>query len=260
MTHRRLAVFALCSLTALASLGQEPADSDNAPKSTPQPNGGCWDLPCGCAGGDPVDLLPYFIPSYSGWQTAKKVQTMKGGGTNYMRMFQYASGKYELIKCPDGTCTETFNAGSGGVFVTSEIGPTVLNSSSKKFLGSGLYFLPASICRNARTFRPCHGGEQFINPTSCLPTGQQNPARCALYLSRIDFAPGWDYGASVGVVDSIIKVDELDNHEIEKYWYGLHKGLLRWEHWSAQGQLLDWGQQTSEIPNSPIPHNTCPQP
>jgi hypothetical protein len=73
-------------------------------------------------------------------------------------------------------------------------------------------------------------------------------------------APGWNYGPNVGVIDSIIKVDTLDNGEVEMYWYGLRRGLLRWEHHSAAGQLLNWGQQTSEIPNSPIPHNSCAQP
>lgn len=106
----------------------------------------------------------------------------------------------------------------------------------------------------------CHGGEQFIHPTSCLPTGQTTPPHCATYLSRIDFAPGYNYGNGVGVVDSIIKVDKLDNAETEKYFYGLNRGLLRWEHLNSSGQIINWAQQTGEIANSPIPHNSCPQP
>jgi len=248
----------LSLLLVAPAFGQESAPD----LGTPVPgdtDAGCPDEPCGCRGGDPVDLIPYFVPSYSGWQTAKRIWKFKGGGTTNFRFFQYGTNKYELIKCPDGTCTETFKAGLGGVFVTSEIGPQVLGSESRIFPGQGLYFLPGSICPNKRTFRPCDQGQQFINPTSCLTEGQL-PANCANYLSRVDFAPGWDYGYNVGVVDSIIKVDKLDNAETEKYWYGWHRGLLRWEHWSAQGELLNWGQQTGEIANSAIPHNTCPQP
>lgn len=247
------------SCVFVASVPVFPIDQIKGEPPPPEPDGGCWDLPCGCAGGDPVDLLQYFIPSYPGWETAKRVHVMMGSGTNYMRMLKYGTNKYELIKCPDGTCTETFTAGYGGVYVTSELGPTVLQGQSRQFLGSGLYFLPSSICRNRPTFRPCHEGERFLNATSCLPQGQ-TPPHCATYLSRVEFAPTWNYGYSVGVVNSIIKVDKLDNGDTEKYWYGLNRGLLRWEHYNAQGQLVNWGQQTGEIPNSPIPHNTCLQP
>jgi len=205
-----------------------------------------------------VDLLQYFVPNYSGWQTAKRIWTYMNGGTNQFRFFKYSTSSYELIKSPDGTSTETFDVGLFGVYVTSEMGP-VLNSSSRLFIGDGLYFLPGSICRNRPTFRMCHDGEQFINPTSCLPAGS-TPAHCAIYLSRVEFAPNYNYGGSIGVLDSIIKVDKLDNAETEKYFYGRNRGLLRWEHYNSAGTLINWGQQTSEIPNSPIPHNSCVQP
>ena len=218
---------------------------------------GCEDDPCLCTGGDPVYLVPYVIPNYSGWQSAKRLWTYQGGGTNQMRFFQYGSSKYELIKCGDGTCTETFRMVADGFFVTSEM--KIAGGGGRVFLGRGLYFIPSFVCPNLRTFRMCHQGEQYVRETSCL-VDRQVPSHCAIYTSRIDFAPGWNYGYNVGVVDSIIKIDKLDNQEVEKYWYGLNKGLLRWEHWSAGGQLLGWAQQTGEIPNSPIPHNSCLRP
>ncbi len=219
----------------------------------------CPTEPCGCNGPDPIDTAPYFIPNYSGWQTARRVWTFMGGGTTQYRMFKYSSDDYELIKSPDGTSTETFEVTASWIYVTSEVGPGILGSPSRIYNGNGLKFIPRVICPNKPTFRPCHEGEQLINATSCLPIGQ-TPSHCATYSSRIDLAPAWNYGYSVGVVDSIVKTDKLDDGKVEKYWYGRNRGLLRWELYSAAGVLLNWGQQTSEIPNSAIPHNTCAQP
>lgn len=218
----------------------------------------CPDEPCGCNGPDPIDTTTYFIPNYAGWQNAKKIWTEMSGGTNYFRFFQYSSDDYELIKCANGTCTETFEVTPAWIYVTSEMGPQVLQSSSRVFLGNGLKFIPRVLCTNKPTFRPCHEGEQLINATSCLPTGT-TPSHCFTYSSRIDRV-NWNYGGSLGIVDTLIKTDRLDNGEYEKYWYGLGKGLLRWEHRSSSNQLLNYGQQTGLIMNSPISHNSCVQP
>jgi hypothetical protein len=220
--------------------------------------GPCPDEPCGCGGPAPVVLTTYFVPNYSGWQTAKRLWTSNAGGTSERRMFSYATNKYELIKNATGTATETFRVDATWVYVTSEMG-TPLGSSPKIFLGNGLTFMPTVLCTNKPTFRMCHSGEQLVFNTSCLPNGQTS-AHCAINTSRVDLAPGWNYGYNVGVVDSVIKTDVLDNGEIEKYWYGKNKGILRWEHRNASNVLLAWDQQTGEIANSPIPHNSCAQP
>jgi hypothetical protein len=217
----------------------------------------CPDPPC-LPCGEVVDLRPYFIPSYSGWQTAKRIWTYQGGNSDCFRFFQYSADEYELIKTCPGTATETYRVTSTGIYVTSEMG-TPLGSQARLFQGNGLLFLPVSICTNRTTFQVCHEGETFINNASCLTTGSA-PAHCANYLSRVEFAPSWNYGGNLGVIDSIIKIDRLDNGQVEMYWFGRGRGILRWEHRTATGTLLNSGQQTSEIPNSPIPHNSCFQP
>jgi len=245
--------------TALVLLTAAPllASGDSAAKPG-EPSHLCADPPCYVPCPDRVDLLPYFIPNYSGWEYAKRIWTYKGGNQDCFRMFRYGPGKYELIKNCVGTATETFQVSSLGVYVTSEMG-TPLQSEARLFNGSGLYFLPAAICRNRPTFQVCHEGQTFIDSSTCQTTGSTGP-HCGPYPSRIEFAPTWNYGGSLGVIDSIIKIDTLDNGEVEKYWYGRNRGILRWEHWSASGVLLNWGQQTSEFPNSPTPHNSCYQP
>lgn len=207
-----------------------------------------------------VDIRPYFIPSYPGWDTAKKEMLYASGGTDYFRIFSYGTNKYEILKGATGNCAETWNVSLAGIYVTSEIGPCVLASQPREFSGSGLFFMPAEVCPYLSTYRGGHQGERFVDAATCQYTGASTPGKQDKYLSRIDFAPGWNYGYNVGVVDSIIRVHTLDNNEVEKYWFGLNRGLLRWEHWSASGVLLNSAQQIGEIGNSPIQHNTCPQP
>lgn len=220
--------------------------------------GGCPDEPCGCNGPQPIDTSAYFVPTFSGWQTAKRVWSQKAGGSNYTRFFSYATNHFELIKCPDGSCTETFEVTPTWIYVTSEMGAAVLDSQPRIFLGNGLKFIPRVFCSNKPTFTPCHQGEQFINGTSCLASGS-TPPHCSIYNSTLTRTT-YNYGGTIGSLDSLVKTDRLDDGSYEKYWYGYGRGLLRWEHRTSSNQILDWIQESGIIPNSPISHNSCVQP
>jgi len=126
---------------------------EEATKGILPTDAGCPDEPCGCNGPDPIDTSQYFVPTFSGWETAKRLWSQMGGGTNQTRFFRYSTNHYELIKCPDGTCTETFVVSPSWIYVTSEMGAAVLDSQPRIFLGNGLKFFPRVLCTNKPTFR-----------------------------------------------------------------------------------------------------------
>ncbi len=212
---------------------------------------------CLCEGcNQKIDLSKYFIPSYSGWQKAKKVMKYKNGSTDYFRLYKVSTGKYRLLKGGTGKNAETFKVNSNGIYVTSETG-AVTESDPRIFKNKGLFFLPRYICPSNAYFRPKHDGEQFIDPNTCSTTGQTTGPHTFRYNAWVEFVPGWDYGYQVGEVDSIVIHARNDDGKLEKYWYGLNRGLLRWEIRSSSGQLINSVAQTREIANSPIPLNTC---
>lgn len=190
-----------------------------------------------------MDTSAYSAPTFSGWQTAKRVWSQEAGGSNYTRFFSYASNHCELIKCPDGTCAVTFEVTPAWIYVTSAMGAAVLDSQLRIFQAD---------------VHACHQGKQFINGASCLASGS-TPPHCSICNSTLTRTT-YNYGGTIGSLDSLVKTDRLDDGSYEKYWYGYGRGLLRWERRTSSNQILDWIQESGITPNSPISHNSCGQP
>jgi hypothetical protein len=216
------------------------------------------------------DLTAYFVPNYPGWDTAKRVWIGSDPGTTYGRWFSYGTNKYENIKFNNPHSAETYTFDGSWIYITAENNQN--NSSISRvwppggngFLG--LNWLPrygytcvgcrpreAVDCYTQNQFDTCYFSENLYN--NCQFT-QSLPTHCGLNGSIVEFA-NYPYGYSIGTLPSIIKRDTLDDLEVEQYFYGLGRGLLRYERYDSRGNLVNWGQQTSEIPNSPIPDAAC---
>jgi hypothetical protein len=255
MRMSRVSCFALSFIAAVAMGQSNKNKSPYVPVCGP--NTRCSRIcPQNC---QPVDLTVYFVPSYAGWQTARRVWTGAGGGQDSSRWFSYAPGKYEFIKTANGTKAETYTVYNDYIRITSEQGGDITNSSvyTRVWINAGAIWMPASPTPPIQ-FLPCSDGTVFYN-SSCQPTGSQGSS-CAKNYSSVYRIGSYNYGYSVGVVDSIEKEDVLDNGDIEEYFYGLHRGLLRWEYWLANGTLKNWSQQIDEIADSPIADHICFRP
>lgn len=211
----------------------------------------------------------YFVPSYAGWDTAKRTWTGSAGGTSYDRWFSYATNKYEHIKFSDPHSAETYTIGTNGIYITAEndINDT---SDSRVWPSSGtslgLFWLPLvayscpgcsvqtlTTCLARNNFDPCYSSVNYY--TNCLLTSSTGQ-HCGLYGSEV-LIESYNYGYSVGILPSLIKRDILDNLQSEKYYYGLGRGLLRYELYDASGNLLNWTAQTGEVADEPIADEAC---
>ena len=214
---------------------------------------------CDCWPSQVVDVAPYFVPNYSGWQTAKKIWIAAGGGSSHLRFFSYAPNKYELIKFGNNASSETYLVTDYDIYLTAE--NNINNTNETRTYPSGaLYWMPRFACRNKpllNQFTVCHGGERFY--TNCVFT-QALGSHCAVFKSKLLLYYGYNYGYNVGAVDTVIKVDTLDDGAQEKYYYGKNRGFLRWEYFDPSGAMTNWWQQIDEVPNSPLVHGGCFQP
>ena len=216
---------------------------------------------CDCYSANIVDLATYFVPNYPGWSTAKKIWLSADGGTSHGRFFSYAPNKYELIKFQNNASTETYTVTSSAIYLTAE--NNINNSSTTRTYPApyaALDWMPRYACNNKpllNQYDVCHGGEHYYQ--NCV-FQYSNPSHCGIFKSKIIFYYGYNYGYNVGVVDTIVKVDKLDDGAQEKYYYGKNKGFLRWEYINPSGVMTNWGQQIGEEPNSPLYHAACFQP
>lgn len=212
-----------------------------------------------CPPANVVDLAQYFVPNYPGWATAKKIWIDPSGGTSHMRFFSYAPNKYELIKFANNRASETYYVGAHMISLTVE--NNINNSTqSRTYPIYPLDWMPRYGCRYSATlndFDFCHGGEYYYN--NCVFSHSYG-GHCGIFKSKVRFLGNYNYGYNVGVVDTIVKVNKLDDRSVENYYYGRNKGFLRWEYINPSGVMTNWGQQIGEEPNSPLVHQGCFQP
>jgi len=217
-----------------------------------------------------VDLIDYFLPSYPGWQTAKITWQGSDGSSTFFYKQSYGPNRLELIKFNDPHSAETFIYDSDWIYITSENGfpdgtsarvwPAGYNTT---YLG--LNWLPRVGCSSGvgigqyNQFVPCYQNEVYYrNCTTCpCQLDHSTPTHCAKIPSGLRFL-NYNYGGSLGTIATVIKVDNFDDWSGgEKYFYGLGRGLLRFEVFNAQGQTTSWGQQTSEVFNQPLTDQVC---
>jgi hypothetical protein len=219
-----------------------------------------------------TDLTAYFVPSYSGWQTAKRDWVGSDGSSNTERWFSYAANKYEHIKFSDPQSAETFAVDSNWIYITAE---NKINDTTQSrvwlsgLYGLGLRWLPrnaqgcpgctpaeVSACNLQNNFVPCDSGTDYY--TTCQFTSSGGNY-CAKFGDTVIFTT-YDYGYSIGTLASVIKHDVLDDGSAENYYYGEGRGLLRYEDYNPSGVLVSWAAQTGEVANQPIASNVCFQP
>lgn len=218
-----------------------------------------------------VDLTAYFVPNYTGWQTAKRQWFNSAGSSTDDRWFSYAPNKFEHIKFSDPKSAETYTFDSSWIYITAENDQDDTTTTRVWIPGQyglGLRWLPRNAlgcpgstagelaaCNAQNAFTPCQSGTNFY--TSCVFTSSSG-ANCALTGSTVTFTT-YNYGYSIGSLPTIIKHDVFATTS-EDYYYGLGRGLLRYEEYSTSGTLLAWAAQTGELANQPIPSNVCFQP
>lgn len=221
------------------------------------------------AGCDQVDLTAYFVPNYSGWDTAKRSWIDSSGGSNTERWFSYGTGKYEHIKFSNPSSAETFAIDGNWIYITGEFDQNNTSTSRTWPAGSyglGLTWLPrfgnqctactplqTANCNIEGSFIPCNSGQNSYNSCQFV---QSYPHYCAANYTYVYFVT-YNYGYSIGSLPSIIKHDTLDNNYVENYYYGLGRGLLRFEMYDANGYLVQWAAQTGETANQPISDQIC---
>jgi hypothetical protein len=216
-----------------------------------------------------VDLAAYFVPSYPGWQTASEIWTGPAGPGISDQWYSYATNKYGHIKFDNPHSVETFTVTSAGIFLTAENGQNGTNVSRTFTPGAnqpGFTWMPrfgftcpgcsvkeALTCENQNTFVPCHDGENYY--TNCQFTNSY-PAHCFRWSSAVSLV-SYDYGYSIGTVDSVVLSQTEDDMSREEYFYGLGLGFLRIEAYDANGNLKDWGAATQINANQPIGDQAC---
>lgn len=219
----------------------------------------------------PTDLAAYFVPSYSGWDTAVRFWTDSNGGSSHERWYSYAPNKYAHIKFGNPQSVETFDVTSNWIFITAENDQNNTNVSRiwvPGTYGAGLQWIRRTgytcfgcshqdyqACQlNHNIFDPCHNGENFY--TNCQFTNS-TAAHCFLYNAAMIFYQNYNYGYSVGTLPSVVLSQDEDDRTSELYYYGLGRGFLRFESYDANGILTFWAQQTGEAANQPIPDQAC---
>ncbi len=216
-----------------------------------------------------ADLSAYLVPNYTGWDQAKRSWIGSDGGSSSERWLSYAPQKYEHIKFSDPQSAEMFTLDSNWIYITAEnkINDTAMSRVwPAGIYGLGLRWLPRhaqscpgctavelAACNQQNTFDPCDSGENLYS--SCQFTSSSGNY-CAPNHSSVTFTT-YAYGYSIGTLASIIKHDVLDNGYAENYYYGLSRGLLRYELYDDSGRLILWTAQTGEVANQPIPDQVC---
>jgi hypothetical protein len=150
------------------------------------------------------------------------------------------------------------------IFLTAENGAN--GSTDTGYLQPGLTWMPrvayrcvgctprqTITCQNQNVFVPCHGGENQY--TNCQFT-KSFPAHCFSWNSAISFF-SYNYGYSIGTVDTAMLGQTEDDLSEERYYYGLGLGFLRFEAYDPHGNLKDWGAATQILANQPIGDQAC---
>lgn len=218
------------------------------------------------------DSTAYFIPNYSGWQTAKVIFQGSDGSINYLRKLMYGPAKLELIKFGNPHSSETYTYDSEWIYITAE---NMQNNSPQTrtwqpgYLGYylGANWMPRVVCtsgnqtyRNLNRFFSCSAGtNQYTNCNSCpCQYVSTDPGRCSKYQATVSYS-NYNYGGAIGTLPTLIlsaPFDDLSGSEY--YYYGFGRGFLRFEVRDFSGSVLrSYGYQSGEIPNDPIPDQVC---
>jgi hypothetical protein len=216
-----------------------------------------------------VDVAAYFVPSYNGWQTASEVWTGPAGPAVSDQWYSYAPNKYAHIKFDNPLSVETFTVGSTAIYLTAENGQNNTDVSRTFTPGPsqpGLTWMPRLVytcpgcsvqqtiaCSNQNTFIPCHDGENDY--TNCQFTNSY-PAHCFRWNSAVSLF-SYDYGYSIGTVQTVMLGQTEDDLSSERYYYGLGLGFLRFEAYDSSGNLTSWGAATQINLNQPIGDHAC---
>jgi len=217
-----------------------------------------------------VDIAVYFVPSYSGWQTASEEWTAAGGPpAKSDQWYSYASNKYAHIGFDNPKSVGTFTVTSTAIYLTAENGQNNTNVSRTFTPGTdqpGLTWMPRLAytcpgctfrermdCISLGVFVPCHDGENHF--TNCQFTNSYN-AHCFRYASNVDLI-SYNYGYSIGTVPTAMLAQTEDDLSSERYYYGLGLGFLRFEAYNSSGTLTYWAQATQINLNQPIGDQAC---
>jgi hypothetical protein len=225
---------------------------------------------------DPVcyhweDALPYFLPNYSGWETAKLI--FQGtDGTVYLRKHMYGPNQFEMIKFGNPYSSETYTYDNDWIYITAENMQD--NSPQSRVWLPGYYgwylganWMPRVVCtsgnqtyRNLNRFWSCSAGtSHYTNCNSCpCQYVSTDPGRCSKWQATVSYS-NYNYGGTIGTLPSLIISSPFDDFFSggETYYYGLGRGFLRFELHDYYGNILNYGYQSGEIPNDPIPAQAC---
>ncbi len=217
-----------------------------------------------------VDVAPYFVPSYAGWQTASEDWTTGGQPIVTDQWYSYALNKYAHIKFDNPKSVETFTVTSSAIYLTAENDENNTSVSRTFTPGTnqpGLTWMPrlaytcpgctpqeALACFQEGEFVPCHDGENDYN-SSCQFTNSYH-AHCFLYGSHVNLI-SYNYGYSIGTVATAMLAQTEDDLTSERYYYGLDLGFLRFEAYNSSGVLTFWAQATQISLNNPIGDQAC---
>jgi hypothetical protein len=232
---------------------------------------------CLAAPPDPIcyhweDSTPYFIPSYSGWQTAKLIFQGSDGSVTYLRKLSYGANKFELIKFDNPYSSETYAYDGNWIYITAENMQNNTPETRVWQAGYNGYYLganwmPRIVCtsgnqtyKNLNRFFSCSAGTaHYTNCNSCpCQYVSTDPGRCSKYQSTVSYS-NYNYGGTIGTLPTLIMQSPFDDLSgSEWYYYGLGRGFLRFEvHDSSGLVIVSYGYQSGEIPNDPIPDQAC---
>ena len=213
------------------------------------------------------DLTAYFVPNYSGWDTAKRIWIDSNNITSpASRWYSYAPSKYAYIKFGDPHSVETYTYDSYFIYITAE--NYINNQPVSRVWPGGLSWLPRYgfkctgctsqenlACLNLNLFDPCYTAQNHFDANCQFTSG--DPQHCNLNPSNV-YLTSYNYGYSIGTLASVVKNDRNDvGGGWETYYYGLGRGFLRFEVHDGNNNLTYWAQQTGETPNQPLADQAC---
>jgi hypothetical protein len=219
-----------------------------------------------------ADSTAYFIPSYSGWQTAKLIFQGSDGSVTYVRKLLYGPNQFEMIKFDNPYSSETYAYDGDWIYITAE---NMQDNSPQTrvwqpgyngyYLGAN--WMPRTVCtsgnqtyRNLNRFFSCSAGtNHYTNCSSCpCQYVSTDPGHCLKNQSTVSYV-NYDYGGSIGTLPTLILQSPFDGLSgSEWYYYGFGRGFLRFEVRDFSGLVVTfYGYQSGEIANDPIPDQAC---
>lgn len=240
-------------LLSILALSTGPLKSQGCPEiagGCPPPQGNCLTY---------QDLTAYFVPTYSGWQTARLTEQGEPPSqpiVTYDRKYLYGTNKLALVKFNDPHSVETYTWDNFWIYLTAENG--INGTSQSRFYPAnnsilGLIWMPRY------AFTPCYNEQVYYNNCNTCPCqyASTDPAHCSVHPSLVSLTT-YNFGGTIGTIPTLIKQDTYDdNTGGERYYYGLGYGFLRYEAVNAQGQLTAAGQEVGETPNDPLADQAC---